>query len=155
MANINSIEQKLKTKNLTLPKAASPLANYVPVRQTGNQLFISGQVSEDENGFITGCVGSSIDVDQAAYGAQRCALSLLSQIQNNAGVSLEKVRFIKLMVFVNSAPDFYDHAKVANGASDLLAELLGENGRHARSAFGVAALPFNVAVEVEAIVELL
>lgn len=154
MNNI-SIEQKLAAKNLSLPQPASPRANYVPIRKSGNQLFISGQISEDENGLITGCVGATIDVERATHGAQRCALALLSQIKHTAGVDLEKVRFIKLLVVVNSAPDFYDHAQVANGASDLLGELLGENGKHARSAFGVSALPFNAAVEIEAIVELL
>lgn len=148
----NSIESKLASLGLSLPDAPAPVANYVPTCQTGGLLFISGQVSRRGDGsLLTGKLGAGIDVTAGREAAKLCALNLLAQARAALG-SLERIeRVVKLTGFVNSAPDFLDHPQVVNGASDLLVELLGDKGRHTRSAVGVAALPANSAVEVEAI----
>lgn len=148
------IEQKLASLNITLPNPTAPLANYVPVVRTGNLLFISGQVSIDGAGKITtGKLGAGTEIAEGQAAAKLCAINLLAQTKAAIG-DLEKiVRVVKLVAFVNSAPDFVDQPKVVNGCSDLLVEVLGDKGRHARSAVGIAALPFNAAVEVEAIIE--
>ena len=148
-------EQRLKELGITLPQPANARANYHPVVRSGNQLFISGQISEKSGeGLIIGRLGETMDVEAGQEAARTCAIGILAQIHNFEGTSLDQVeRIVKLTVMVNSAPDFTDQHHVANGASDLLAEILGDPGRHARSALGVASLPLGVAVEIDAIVD--
>jgi enamine deaminase RidA (YjgF/YER057c/UK114 family) len=149
-----SIDQRLAELGITLPQAAAPVASYVPAVLTGNLLHISGQVSFAEDGSrITGRLGQDMSLEDGQAAARRCGLMLLAQIKAAVG-SLDRVsRVVKLGVFVNSSADFTDQPKVANGASDLMVDVFGEAGRHARAAVGVPALPLGVAVEVDAIVE--
>lgn len=150
-----SIEARLAELGVTLPDSPAPLANYVPFVRSGNQLFVSGQISADENGFITGKLGADMDADAGAAAAKRCAISLLAQLKAGCVGDIERlVRLVKLVGFVNSTPDFTDQPKVINGASDFMVEALGDKGRHARSAVSAASLPFGVAVEIEAIFEI-
>ncbi|BAF88316.1 RidA family protein [Azorhizobium caulinodans] len=149
-----SVEQKLAELGITLPTPTAPLANYVPSVRTGNLLFISGQVSIDGAGKLsTGKLGAGLDVDAGRAAARLCGINLIAQMKVALGDLDKVVRIVKLVGFVNSAPDFVDHPKVINGCSDLFVEVFGDKGRHARSAVGIAALPFDAAVEVEAIVE--
>ncbi|TDT99476.1 enamine deaminase RidA (YjgF/YER057c/UK114 family) [Azorhizobium sp. AG788] len=149
-----SVEQKLAELGITLPTPTAPLANYVPSVRTGNLLFISGQVSIDGAGKLsTGKLGTGLDVDAGRAAARLCGINLIAQMKVALGDLDKVVRIVKLVGFVNSAPDFVDHPKVINGCSDLFVEVFGDKGRHARSAVGIAALPFDAAVEVEAIVE--
>ncbi len=151
----NAIESRLAELGLSLPDAPAPAANYVPYVQTGNQLFVSGQISMGPDGFITGKVGADLTVEQGADAAKACALSLLAQVRAACDGDLTRLkRVIKLTGFVNSPADFTDQPKVINGASDLMVEVLGDAGRHSRSAVSAAALPFNVAVEIEGIFEI-
>ena len=149
-----SIDQRLAELGITLPTPAAPVASYVPTVLSGNLLHISGQIAFAEDGsLITGRLGDTINLERGQEAARRCGLMLLAQIKAALG-SLDRVsRIVKLGVFVNSAADFTDQPKVANGASDLMQEVFGEAGRHARSAVGVPTLPLGVAVEVDAIVE--
>ena len=148
-----SIDQRLEELGIELPEPAAPVASYVPAVEHGGLLHVSGQISFREDGsLITGRLGESLDVDAGIAAARRCGVMLLAQLKAALG-SLDRVeRVVKLGVFVNSAPNFTDHPKVANGASELMQEVFGEPGRHARSAVGVAALPLGVAVEVDAVV---
>jgi enamine deaminase RidA (YjgF/YER057c/UK114 family) len=148
-----SIDQRLSELGITLPQAAAPVASYVPAVESGGHLHISGQISFAEDGsLITGRLGEDMDLESGQKAARRCGVMLLAQIKAALG-SLDRVdRIVKLGVFVNSAPAFTDQPKVANGASELMQEVFGEPGRHARSAVGVAVLPLGVAVEVDAIV---
>lgn len=149
-----SIESRLAELGITLPDAPAPAANYVPFAQSGNLVFVSGQISADENGLITGKLGADLDVDAGAAAARRCGLALIAQVQAAVG-SLDKVaRVVKLTGFVNSTPDFTDQPKVINGCSDLMVEVFGDKGRHARAAVSAPALPLGVAVEIEAIFEI-
>ena len=151
----SNIEARLAERGLSLPDAPAPAANYVPYVITGNLVFVSGQISMDENGLITGKVGVDMDVADGARAAARCALSLLAQVRAACGGDLSRLkRVVKLTGFVNSGPDFADQPKVINGCSDLLVELLGDAGRHSRSAVSAGALPLNVAVEIEGIFEI-
>lgn len=148
-----SIEATLAEKGITLPAAPAPAANYVPYAQSGNLIFVSGQISSDENGLITGKLGAGMSVEDGAAAARRCGLSLIAQVKAATG-DLDKVtRVVKLTGFVNSTPEFTDQPKVINGCSDLMVEVFGDAGRHARAAVSAAALPLGVAVEVEAIFE--
>ena len=149
----SAVEQRLAELGLTLPEVAAPVAAYVPAVETGGLLHISGQISFAEDGsLIKGRLGEDVDLDGGTAAARRCGIMLLAQIKAALG-SLDRVdRIVKLGVFVNSAPSFTDQPKVANGASELMQDVFGEPGRHARSAVGVAALPLGVAVEVDAIV---
>ena len=148
-----SIDQRLAELGLTLPQPAAPVASYVPAVEHGGLLHISGQISFAEDGsLITGRLGDDVDLDGGIAAARRCGVMLLAQMKAALG-SLDRVeRVVKLGVFVNSSPDFTDQPKVANGASELMQEVFGEPGRHARSAVGVTVLPLGVAVEVDAIV---
>jgi enamine deaminase RidA (YjgF/YER057c/UK114 family) len=147
-----SIENKLADLGVTLPNAPAPAANYVPFVQVGDIVYISGQISNDENGLITGKLGDALDVDAGAAAARTCAISLLAQVKNACGGDLERlVRVVKLTGFVNSTVDFTDQPKVINGASDFLVEVLGDAGRHSRSAVSAASLPLGVSVEIEGI----
>ena len=152
----DEIDAKLQTMGLELPVANAPLANYVPFVVSGALVHVSGQVSTDASGnLITGKLGAELDAEAGAAAAQRCALSLLSQLKAACGGDLGRLRrVVKLTGFVNSTPDFTDQPKVINGASDTLVEILGDAGRHARSAVSAASLPFDVAVEIEGIFEI-
>ena len=150
-----SIENRLADLGVTLPNAPAPAANYVPFVQVGDLVFISGQISNDENGLITGKLGADVDVDAGAAAARSCAISLLAQVRNACNGDLDRlVRVVKLTGFVNSTADFTDQPKVINGASDFLVEALGEAGRHARAAVSAASLPLGVAVEIEGIFQI-
>jgi enamine deaminase RidA (YjgF/YER057c/UK114 family) len=148
-----NIEGRLSELGITLPQPAAPVAAYVPTGAAGVLLHISGQISFAEDGsLIKGRLGEDVDLDGGIAAARRCGVMLLAQMKAALG-SLDRVgRIVKLGVFVNSAPSFTDQPKVANGASELMQDVFGEAGRHARSAVGVAALPLGVAVEVDAIV---
>ena len=148
-----SIDQRLAELGITLPEPAAPVAAYVPAVEAGRLLHISGQISFAEDGsLIKGRLGEDMELEGGVAAARRCGIMLLAQIKAALG-SLDRVgKIVKLGVFVNSAPAFTDQPKVANGASELMQEVFGEAGRHARSAVGVAVLPLGVAVEVDAIV---
>ncbi len=150
-----SIAKRLSDLGVTLPEAVAPLANYVPYVQTGSTLYVSGQISANAEGMIKGKLGETMDVEAGAAAAKACAISLLSQVKAACGGDIDRlVRVVKLVGFVNSTSDFTDQPKVINGASDFLAEALGDAGRHARSAVSAASLPFGVAVEIEGIFEI-
>jgi enamine deaminase RidA (YjgF/YER057c/UK114 family) len=151
----DTIEKRLDALGVVLPVAAAPAANYVPAVQTGQLLFISGQIPlQDGKLLVTGLVGRDLDTAAAKQTARQCAVNVLAQAKAALG-SLERIkRIIKITVFVASTPDFAEQHLVANGASDLFVEALGEAGRHARSAIGMAALPLNASTEVEAIIEI-
>ena len=150
-----SIESRLTELGVTLPDAPAPAANYVPFVRTGNQLFVSGQISANANGMIKGKLGDDMGVDAGAAAAKVCAINLLAQLKAGCDGDIERlVRLVKLIGFVNSTPDFGDQPAVINGCSDFMVEALGDKGRHARSAVSAASLPFGVAVEIEAIFEI-
>ncbi|MGZ9809562.1 RidA family protein [Pseudoroseicyclus sp. H15] len=150
-----TIDTKLAELGLTLPDAPAPAANYVPYVQSGNMLYVSGQVSAGPDGMITGKLGDGLSAEEGAVAARACALSLVAQLKAALGGDLTRlVRVVKLTGFVASAPGFNDQPLVVNGASDLMVALFGDAGRHARSAVGVAELPRGVAVEVEGIFEI-
>ena len=147
-------EARLAQLNIVLPPPAAPVANYVPFVQVGALLHISGQVSLDAAGGIRGVVGEDVDLIAGQAAARLCALNLLAQIKLACGGDLGRVRrIVKLGGFVQAGPGFFDIPKVINGASDLMVEVFGDAGRHARSAVGVYRLPLNFAVEIDAIVE--
>lgn len=146
--------EKLKNLGHALSEPRTPLANYVPTKKSGNTLYVSGQLSAGPDGLVTGKLGADLDVSEGQKAAALAAVSILSQIVYTAKMPLKSIIGVsKLTILVSSTPDFTDHHLVANGASDLLVEVLGDAGRHARAAFGVAALPLNAAVEIDAIVE--
>lgn len=148
------IEARIAELGVTLPQAAAPAANYVPFVRTGNQLFISGQIPMGPDGIqFQGKLGAGTSIEDGQAAARLCAINLLAQAKAALGDLDKVVRLVKIVGFINSAPDFGDQPKVMNGASDFLVEALGDRGRHARSAVGVAGLPFGVAVEVEAVFE--
>lgn len=150
------IEARLAEKNIRLPEAAAPAANYVPWVVAGNLVFVSGQITM-EGGEVRyqGKVGEDYSVAEAQRAARLCALNLIAQLRAACGGDLDRVRrVVKLGGFVNSAPGFTEQHLVINGASDLMVEVFGEAGRHARAAVGVPALPFGVAVEVDGVFEL-
>ncbi len=150
-----SIDQKLADLGIALPSPKPPVANYVPVVRTGNLLFISGQVSLDSAGTVTtGKLGAGLSIEDGRAAARLCAINVIAQIKAATGDLEKVVRVVKVVGFVNSSLDFTDQPAVINGCSDLLVEVFADKGRHARSAVGVASLPFNAAVEVEAIVEI-
>ena len=148
------IENRLKEKGIELPPAVAPVANYVPSVRSGCLVFLSGHGPFDEAGaLITGKVGADLTVEQGYQAARRVAIGLLGSLKAEIG-DLNKVkRVVKLLGLVNCPPDFTDQPKVINGASDLLVDIFGEIGKHARSAVGANALPMNIAVEIEMIVE--
>ncbi|RIV77584.1 RidA family protein [Pelagerythrobacter aerophilus] len=147
-----SIEAKLAELGITLPEAAAPVASYVPVVVAGGLAHVSGQLPFVDGKLVTGRLGEDLALDQGAAAARACGLMILAQLKAALG-SLDRVeRIVKLGAFVNSAGDFTDQPKVANGVSDLMLEVFGDAGRHARAAVGVPALPLGAAVEVDAIV---
>jgi enamine deaminase RidA (YjgF/YER057c/UK114 family) len=152
----DSILSRLAKHNITLPEAAAPAANYVPFVISGSQLFISGQLPM-ENGALAvkGIVGQDVDVPTAQRAAELCAINILAQAKAALGGDLERIaRVIKINGFVASAPGFTEQHLVINGASNLLADILGDAGKHARAAVGMASLPFNAAVEIDATIEI-
>lgn len=152
---MHPIEARLAKLGVTLPDAPTPAANYVPFVVTGNLVHISGQISQNEHGLIKGRLGDELAVEQGAEAAKSCAISLLSQLKKACGGDFDRLsRAVKLVGFVNSTPGFTDQPKVINGASDFLVAVLGDAGRHTRSAVSAVSLPFGVAVEIEAIFEL-
>lgn len=153
---VQAIEQKLAELGVTLPEAAPPAAAYVSFVLSGNLLFTAGQLPYAGGKlFATGLLGRDVDVATGKEAAMFCAINILAQVKGATG-DLERIaRIVKLTAFVASAPGFTEQHLVANGASEFLVSVLGERGRHARSAVGTASLPLDAAVEIEAIVELL
>ena len=151
-----NFDQKINELNINLPKAADPVGSYVAAKISGKMLFISGQISIDENGnLIKGKLGKDLGTDDGYKAAERCALSIVAQVKKACNDDLSKIKScIKLTGFVNSAEDFIEQPKVINGASDLIASIFGDNGMHTRAAVSTNSLPLGVAVEVDAIFEL-
>src|SRR3712207_1267627 len=148
---MTDIASRLADLGIELPAPAAPVAAYVPTVLAGNLLHISGQVSFENGELLTGRLGEDRELDFGIRAARACGLMLLAQIEKAVGLARVE-RIVKLGVFVNSAPSFTDQPKVANGASELMEQLFGDAGRHARAAVGVAALPLGAAVEIDAIV---
>ena len=148
-----SVEARLAELGITLPEPAAPVAAYVPVVIAGGLAHVSGQLPFVDGKLVTGRLGEDVSLEDGTAAARACGLMLLAQVRAALG-SLDRVtRVVKLGVFVNSTGDFTDQPKVANGASELMAEVFGDAGRHARSAVGVPVLPLGAAVEVDAIFE--
>ncbi len=147
------IEEKLKTLEITLPTPPTPAGSYVPAIKTGNLLFISGQIPmEDGKVIFTGKVTDD-NIETAKKSAKMCAINLLAQMKRELG-SLDKVtKIVRISGFVNSDPEFYQHPKIINAASDLFFEIFGDKGKHSRIAVGVSCLPLNSMTEIDAIVE--
>jgi len=146
---------RLEALNIVLPEPVAPVANYVPFVRSGNTIHISGQVSIDASGGIRGVVGEDVDLATGQAAAKLCAINLISQFRAACDGDLARVaRIVKLGGFVQAGPAFFDIPKVLNGCSDLMVEVFGEPGRHARSAVGVFRLPMNFAVEVDAVIEI-
>lgn len=150
-----SAEDKLKALGLTLPQMPSPIANYVRFKRVGDVVYLSGQGPRKPDGSNhTGKVGRDVGWEEAYEHAKLTGLGLLAAMKEAAG-SLDKVEVVKVLGMVNAVPDFADHPKVINGCSDLFVAVLGDNGRHARSAVGMGSLPNNITVEIEAIIRVL
>ena len=151
-----SFQKKIDELKLVLPEAKAPVGNYVATKISGKMLFISGQISIDENGqLIKGKVGKDLDTDSGYNAARRCALSIISQVKKACDDDLSKIKScIKLTGFVNSTDDFTEQPKVINGASDIIASVFGDAGMHTRAAVSTNSLPLGVSVEVDAIFEL-
>lgn len=148
-----SVAEKLKALGIALPEPVAPVANYVPFVKSGNLLFISGQVSLGPDGLVRGRLGENMDLEAGQAAARLCGINLLAQAQAALG-SLDKVtRVVKLGGFVNATGDFTEIPKVINGCSDLMVDVLGDAGRHARSAVACPVLPLGAAVEVDAVIE--
>ena len=148
-------ETKLNKLGVTLPNAPAPAANYVPYVQVGDLVFVSGQVSQDDRGFIIGKLGNNVSTKDGAATARTCAIALLAQVKAACGGDLDRlVRVVKLSGFVNSTQDYTEQPTVINGASDFLVEVLGDAGKHARAAVSSPSLPMGVAVEIEGIFQI-
>jgi enamine deaminase RidA (YjgF/YER057c/UK114 family) len=147
------VDTKLAELGLILPEAAAPVAAYVPVVEAAGLIHLSGQLPFIDGQLVTGRLGEDVDLERGRAAAQACGLMIVAQLRKHLGDLSRVRRIVKLGVFVNSAADFTDQPKVANGASELMEQLFGEAGRHARSAVGVPVLPLGAAVEVDAIVE--
>ena len=151
-----SYDDKIKELKIKLPEAKPPVGNYVATKIVGKMLFVSGQISIDENGqLIKGKIGKELDSEAGYNAAKRCALSIIAQVRKACDNDLSKIKScIKLTGFVNSTDDFIEQPKVINGASDLIASIFGNDGMHTRAAVSTNSLPLGVAVEVDAIFEL-
>ena len=148
-------EAKLNELGVTLPDAPAPAANYVPYVVVGDMVYVSGQISSNDDGFITGTLGADLDVEAGAAAAKTCAISLLAQVKAACGGDLDRlVKVVKLGSFVNSTADFTQQPMVVNGASDFLVAALGDAGRHARSAVSAPSLPMGVAVEIDGVFQI-
>jgi enamine deaminase RidA (YjgF/YER057c/UK114 family) len=150
-----SAENKLASLGITLPTPAAPVANYVAFVRSGNMLTVSGQLCFGSDGTLAakGRLGDGVSIEDGQKAARACAVNLLAQVKAAVGDLDKVVRVVRLGGFINSAPGFPDGPKVMNGASDLMVEVFGDKGRHARSTVGVAALPADAAVEVEGLFE--
>ena len=150
------IDKRLAELGIVLPTPAKPIANYVPWVKTGNLVYISGQGAvRDGKIEYTGRVGDTVSIEDAIASARLTAINIIAHLRDACGGDLDRVkRIVKLLGLVNCTPTFGDHPKVINGASDLMVEVFGDKGRHARSAVGAPSLPFGLSVEVEAIVEI-
>ncbi|MCL2714920.1 MAG: RidA family protein [Alphaproteobacteria bacterium] len=149
------VERKLATLGITLPEPPEPIANYVPYAHSGSLLFVSGQLCLDGAGRMvaTGKLGATVTMEQGCAAARASAINILAQVKAAIGDLDHVVRVIRLGGFINSTPDFVDGPRVLNAASDLMVEIFGTRGRHARTTVGVAALPADAAVEIEAVFE--
>ena len=154
--NKMDFDQKINELNIKLPKAADPVGSYVAAKVSGKMLFISGQISMDENGnLIKGKLGKDLNTEEGYNAAKRCALNIVAHIKKACSDDLSKIKScVKLTGFVNSADDFVEQHKVINGASDLIASIFGDAGIHTRAAVSTNSLPLGVSVEVDAIFEL-
>ena len=151
----NSPEERLAAMGLAVPEVAKPVAVYVPAVRSGNHVFTSGQLPMRSGELITtGKVGAEVSAEEAYACAQQCVLNAIAAIKAEVGDLSAIKRIVKVVVFVASTPDFTGQPGVANGASELLGEVFGDAGRHARSAVGMGSLPFDIAVEIELIVEI-
>ena len=152
---MSAIEKKLEEMGVFLKDAPLPAANYVPFVRVGDIVYVSGQISLNEDGLITGKLGDTMTTEEGAAAARTCAIGLLNQMKKACDGDLDRlVRVVKLTGFVNSTGNFTEQPMVINGASDFLVEALGEAGRHSRSAVSAAALPLGVAVEIEGIFQI-
>jgi enamine deaminase RidA (YjgF/YER057c/UK114 family) len=150
---MSMINEKLKSLGITLPEPVRPVANYVPWVKVGNLVFISGQLPM-QNGKLL-ATGQVESLETATAAARQCAINLITQMRDAADGNLDNIsRVVQLRGFISAAPSFTDHAKIMNGASDLMVEVFGEAGRHARTTVGVPSLPLGATVEIEAMVEL-
>ena len=148
-----SIEQRLQALGITLPPVAVPAASYLPFARTGNLVFLSGHIAKKNGQVWVGQLGKTMDTAEGQQAARAIAIDLLGTLAVAAGGLDKVVRIVKVMSLVNSSPDFTEHHLVTNGCSELLAEVFGDAGRHARSAFGVAQIPLGACVEIELIAE--
>lgn len=148
-----SFEAKAKELGLTIPPAAAPAAAYIPAVQSGNLVFVSGQLPSENGQLVKGILGKELDVEAGYQAARLCAINCLGAVKSLVGSLDRVVRIVKVTGFVAAAPEFTDHPKVINGASELMQQIFGDQGMHARAAIGMASLPLGVAVEVEMIVE--
>jgi enamine deaminase RidA (YjgF/YER057c/UK114 family) len=148
-----SIQDRLDTLGITLPPVAVPAASYLPFMRTGNLVFLSGHIAKKDGKVWVGQLGKTMDTAEGQQAARAVAIDLLGTLQAAAGGLDKVVRIVKVMSLVNSSPDFTEHHLVTNGCSELIAEVFGEAGRHARSAFGVAQIPLGACVEIELIAE--
>jgi len=151
---LSKIEERLKDKNLTLPEAPKPVAAYIPAKQTGNLVFTAGQLPMVNGELISkGLLGQDVEIDEANKAARICTLNALAAIKGVIG-DLDRIKqIVRVVGYVASVPTFTQQPAVVNGASELLLEIFGENGKHARSAVGMAVLPLNASVEIELTVE--
>jgi enamine deaminase RidA (YjgF/YER057c/UK114 family) len=148
------IDARLKELGITLPEPNAPVANYIPFVVVGSLVFVSGQVSNGPQGVIKGTLGAGLDVAAGQAAARLCGLSLLAHMKTACGGDLDRVeRLVKLGGFVSATPEFTAIPAVVNGCSDLMVEVFGDAGRHARSAVGCPSLPLGAAVEVDAVFE--
>lgn len=148
-----SFEAKVKELGLTIPPAATPAAAYIPAVQTGNLVFVSGQLPSENGQLVKGILGKDLGVEDGYQAARLCAINCLGAVKSLTGSLDRVVRIVKVTGFVAATPEFTDHPKVINGVSELMQQIFGEQGKHARAAVGMASLPLGVAVEVEMIVE--
>ena len=146
--------EKLAALKIEMPNAPDPVANYINVKQIGSQIIVSGQLSTKNGVLIKGQMGDGTTIEDGYEAAKSATLNIFAQLQK-AGINLDKIECVRLGVFVASAQTFFDHPKIANGASDFMIEMLGEKGKHARVAVGVAALPLGALIEVESIFNLI
>lgn len=148
-----SFEARVQELGLTIPPAATPAAAYIPAVQTGNLIFVSGQLPSENGQLVKGTLGKDLGVEDGYQAARLCAINCLGAVKSLTGSLDRVVRIVKVTGFVASTPEFTDQPKVINGASELMQQIFGEQGLHARAAVGMASLPLGVAVEVEMIVE--
>jgi len=153
---MSAIDNRLKELGIEVPVPAKPVANYVGWVKTGNLVFTAGQVTlKDGKLEYVGKAGADFTTEDASKAARLCAINVIAQLKDACGGNLDRVkRIVKVVGFVNGTPEFKEHPKVVNGASDLFVEVFGDKGKHARSAVGAGSLPLNVAVEVEAVAEI-